>query len=198
MDRDDLRELHYITPIANVESILERGILSHARAAPLRHVSIAAAVIQDRREGRHVPGGRPLHDYANLYFHARNPMMWVRRDRHAEICVLRVGPEVIDLPGAVVTSQNASSDYALFRPASTGLGIVDDERVFAQDWRDPNQIEYYRKKSMKCAEVLIPDSVSPDFIRGAYCSGDVGHAAVASLCGLDVTVDADLFFRGEE
>lgn len=41
MERSDLTELHYITPIANVASILDRGILSHASAARVEHDSIA-------------------------------------------------------------------------------------------------------------------------------------------------------------
>jgi hypothetical protein len=85
MDRGDLDELHSIQPIANVAGILELGILSHNRARVVEHVDVAAAEIQDRRVGVTVPGGRPLHDDANLYFDARNPMMSVRRTRHAEL-----------------------------------------------------------------------------------------------------------------
>ena len=32
MDRDEVKELHFITSIANLDSILMRGILSHNRA----------------------------------------------------------------------------------------------------------------------------------------------------------------------
>lgn len=194
MERNQLVELHFITPIANLGSILEHGVLSHTRAVALAHVSIAASEIQDRRAGKRIPGGRLLHEYANLYLHARNPMMWKRREHHAELCVLRVSPNVLDIPGAIVTSQNASSDYALFRSASDGLAIVDYELVFARDWRDPDQIVYWRKKSIKCAEVLIPDRVGPETIEGVYCSGDRGRSSVQAVCELVVTVDPDLFF----
>jgi hypothetical protein len=197
MDRDQLSELHYIAPIANLGSILEHGLLSHVRAAAIGHVSVAAEEIQDRRVGKTVPGGRPLHEYVNLYFHARNPMMAKRQQRHAELCVLRVSPTVLDLPGTIVTSQNASSDYAAFRPAPDGLAIVNYELVFAHDWRDPDQIAYWRKKSIKCAEVLVPDRVAPDYITGIYCSGAVGRAAVEVICDRVVTVDPDLFFQEE-
>jgi hypothetical protein len=117
MDRGDLDELHSIQPIANVAGILELGILSHNRARVVERVDVAAAEIQDRRVGVTVPGGRPLHDYANLYFDARNPMMSVRRTRHAELCVLRISCDVLDLPDVVVTDGNASSDYIRFGAA---------------------------------------------------------------------------------
>ena len=43
MKREDLSELHYITPIANVPSILRWGILSHQGVAQLPHQSVADA-----------------------------------------------------------------------------------------------------------------------------------------------------------
>src|SRR2546425_4346574 len=76
---EELLELHYITPMENVPSILAQGILSHRRAGKLRHQSIAMPEVQARRAGRIVPGGRPLHDYVNLYICARNPMLYVRQ-----------------------------------------------------------------------------------------------------------------------
>jgi hypothetical protein len=194
VERSQLVELHYITPITNLGLILEHGILSHVHAAAHQHISVAEGGIQDRRANKVVPSGRPLHDYVNLYFHARNPMMAKRQERHAELCVLRVSPDVLDIPGAIVTSQNASSDYALFRPAPDGLVIVNYELVFARDWRDPDQIAYWVKKSIKCAEVLIPDRVGPEFIQGVYCSDDQGRGSVQAVCDLIVTVDPDLFF----
>ena len=67
MQRDELQELHYITPICNVPSILQHGLLSHVRAAKHKHSSVAMAEIQDRRSEVRVPGGRRLHEYVNLY-----------------------------------------------------------------------------------------------------------------------------------
>jgi len=58
--REDLNELHYITPIDNVPSILKLGILSHAGAAEIEHVSVAMDEIQQRRAQVVVPGGRQL------------------------------------------------------------------------------------------------------------------------------------------
>jgi len=98
MKRDELQELHFITPIENVPSILELGILSHHRATQLQHRSIAMREIQDRRTSVVVPGaGRKLHEYANLYLCGRNPMLYKRR--HDAICVLAVSTDVLDLPG---------------------------------------------------------------------------------------------------
>jgi hypothetical protein len=86
------------------------------------------------------PGGLPLHDYGNLYFNGRNKMMAKKRPQHAEICVLRVAPNVLDLPGAIIADQNASSQYVLFLPSPAGLKKLLHSEVFARCWmsRRPN------------------------------------------------------------
>lgn len=195
MNRADLRELQYIAPMRNVPSIAWRGILSHRLAAKVAHDSVAMEAIQDRRAKVVVPGGRPLHDYVNLYICARNPMLRRVRGYHLDLCVLRVRPEVLDLPGVVVTDRNASSGYARFAPAPRGLAVVDRALTFAEYWTDPDEIVYYQKKSAKCAEVLVPDRVDPSYIIGAYVSCDEALVHFNGLgVGATANVDGHLFF----
>lgn len=195
MNREDLRELHYITPIENVPSILRHGILSHARAARLQHCSVAMQAMQDRRSKVVVPGtGRKLHQYANLYICARNPMLFKRQ--HEQVCVLSISPAVLDLVGVIVTDQNAGSGYVVFWAAPDGLRHVREEWTFADDWRDPDRITYWRKKSAKCAEVLVPDLVPPEYVQHAYvASVEMKERMDAMSTGLEVRVDGHLFFR---
>ena len=190
-----MTELHYITPMVNVPSILHLGILSHRRVSTVEHNSVAMQEIQDRRENKRVPRGKLLHDYANLYFTARNPMLRKLKSKHLGLCVLRVDPEVLDIPGTVITDQNAASGYAAFAPAPEGLGIVDANLTFAQWWTDPDYYAYWRKKRAKCAEVLVPDRVDPELILGAYVScHDARNSINAIVSGLEVDIDLKLFF----
>src|SRR5258708_2060216 len=106
MDRAEVKELTYITPLVNTPSIVEHGLLSHNRAAKLHHTSIAKEGVQDIRAGKVVPGGLRLHDYVNLYFNPRNPMMFLRRALHADCCIIRVDPSVLNIAGVVVTDKN--------------------------------------------------------------------------------------------
>lgn len=103
--RARVTELHCIMPIGNVPSVMQNGILSHERASQLQHHSVAMQAMQDRRDLKTVPGGLRLHQYANLYFHARNPMLSVRRNE--DVCVLKDSTNVLNLPGAAITDQNA-------------------------------------------------------------------------------------------
>ncbi len=197
MNRDELSELHYITPIANIASIMQWGILSNRRVTKLQHQSVAKQEVQDLRAKVHVPGGRALHEYANLYICARNPMLYKRRSEHQSLCVLRVHTSVLDLPGVIITDQNAASDYRRFVAAPAGLAMIDRELVFADDWTHPNdQRAYYRHRSVKCAEVLVPDSVDPTYIFGAYVSCWWGQFdLIKEALGLQVTVNKHLFFQ---
>jgi hypothetical protein len=195
MNREDLVELQYITPIENIPSILANGILSHALAAGLPHRSVAMKEMQDRRSKVMVPGTeRKLHEYANLYICARNPMLYKRRSE--EVCVLSISHAVLDLEGVIVTDQNAGGDYVSFRAAPHGLRYVDRERTFAEYWTDDDRIQYWRKKAAKCAEVLVPDRVPPKFIQHAYvASVEMKKRMDTMNTGLEVRVDAHLFFR---
>lgn len=196
MKRSELNELHYIAAISNARSICELGILSHEQAGKVPHISIAMEEIQDRRAKVVVPGGYHLHKYANLYLCARNPMMYKRLDRHKELCVLRIDPRVLDLPKVVVTDENASSDYVRFAPAPAGLAIVNRRLTFARDWRHSDRIEYYRRKSAKCAEVLVPDCVHPKYLLGTHVSCEESLRVFGELgVSLEASVSPDLFFR---
>ncbi|MCH7544579.1 MAG: DUF4433 domain-containing protein [Proteobacteria bacterium] len=196
MRREELEELQYITPIVNVPSILTQGILSHKRVKSMPHQSVAKPEVQALRAKVHIPGGRPLHEYANLYVCARNPMLYKRQADHQSLCVLRIATSVLDLPDVVITDQNAASDYRRFAAAPGGLAIVDKEKTFAEHWTHPDDpIAYWRHSSMKCAEVLVPDVVDPDFIMGAYVSCKSSHDRMAAdTPGLPAEINRHFFF----
>lgn len=196
MTRNDIKELHYITPIENIGSVLRHGILSHNQAKKFNTKSVALEEVQKRRQPKRVPGGRPLHNYANLYFHARNPMMFKRKDLHMELCIVRINPKILDTPGVIVTDMNAAKDFARFMDVDQGLKTLDADMVFAEDWRHPGDPSlYYRHRGIKCAEVLVPDKVPPTYIRGVYVSCQQSKQEVLALApGLAVSVDPHLFF----
>lgn len=197
MKVEEIIELHYIVPMKNVSSILEHGILSHNRAADLIHDDISMHVIQDRRAKKRVPGGLLLHDYVNLYFNGRNKMMAKRRPEHDRICVLRVSPAVLNVPGAVISDQNASSDWALFLPSPAGLQKLHSEEVSVRSWKFPNdQIREWRLGSLVCAELLIPHVVDSKLIIGAYVLDGAALARFTNLrMSLECAINSDIFLR---
>lgn len=121
----DLKELHYIMPIANVPSILKLGILSHREVARRRvnSMSVALPGVQERRESRVIPGARPLHEYVNLY-----------------ICVLQISPAVLSLPGVVIADGNAASGPTAFWKSPSGLSKVDKDTT-RSPWKKRRPLE---------------------------------------------------------
>jgi hypothetical protein len=189
-------EFQCIMPLENIPSVLKLGILSNERAAKVPHYSVAMEIVQERRELKHVPGGLKLHQYANLYFHARNPMLFKRKDAATSLCILRISTDVIHLTGVVVTDRNASSDYVRFLHPSQ-IGLLDFDAIFAMDWRHPNdQMAYYRHRSQKCAEVLVPHLVEPKHLTGAFAIDEAINLKLKSLgFDLPVEVDSEMFFQ---
>lgn len=192
MDRSRLTELHYIAHIDNVASILSRGLLSHNRAQAVDHVSVAMEEVQDIRAGKVIPQGRPLHDYVNLYVHARNAMLSKVRHLNHDLTVLRVDPAVVDLPGVIVADRNAAGPAA-FLPAAEGIAALDEEAVFATWWTSSLDA-----RQRRCAEVLVPDVVDPAQVVGAYVCTDACAERLRGTAGagLAVQVKDDLFFHG--
>jgi hypothetical protein len=197
MNRADVTELHYITAIANLPSILRHGILSHNLADKIAHDSVAMQEIQERRQNKRIPGAGYLHDYANLYFDAHNPMLSKCRARNSEICVLQIDPTVIDRNGVIVTDRNAAADMVRFFPVADGLKAINPDRVFARYWTHPD--DFYDEilhKSQKCAEVLVPQRVEAKLISSAYVANRSALGAMQQVAnpGLSVHIRGDMYF----
>lgn len=194
------RKLQYITPIANTPSIMQYGILSHHGASQLAHIDISLGDVQRKRSKKEVVVGRTqLHQYANLYFDARNPMMYRRRSERSSLCVLSVSYDVLDIASTVVADRNAASDYARFFSPMAALDALDFASVFARDWTDPCAPVFYEKRSKKCAEVLVLDCVPPNLIVDACvlceASAEQLSGKIGAGSGFCVKIDPDLFFE---
>jgi len=124
-------------------------------------------------------------------------MLYKRRHKHTEICVLQVSPNVLLLPKVIISDGNASSRYTKFLPAPAGLGNMNWDIIFAKYWTEPSdQIVEWRNKRIKCAEVLVPDRVPPEYINGVYVSGPfIKQKLAQSGFEKSVTVNSYIFFR---
>lgn len=203
MRLEEVNELHYITPMDNVPSILKYGILSNNRVKQfgLTPSSVSDPDVQrlrSRKSPIRYPDGRrrPLHSFVNLYFNARNPMMSVCRDHHLSLCVLRVHLDVIRLDDVLVADMNAARN-ARIMPMPEGLRNVDGDLVYARSWKYPDspEREYYHKGVM-CAEVLVPDRLPITYLMGAYVSDASSTSIMLDYAfDRDLAVDPDMFFQ---
>lgn len=80
--------VYNIMPLNNIASVMANGLICYHRAESLpMHSSIAMDEVQMRREQTGVYG-KSLHDYVNMYFSFRNPMMYKRRMQAESLCLL--------------------------------------------------------------------------------------------------------------
>lgn len=208
-------ELYYITPIENVPSILDGGILSHKRVQLVRHADISATEVQDRREGKQIPNPEreqlrkraiTLHQYANLYIRPHNAMMYVRRDQKDVLCVLRIHPDILRRSGIVISDMNASKDQATFAPASHFRFSPESVQLMKEPlsycWSDKNTPLEEKRKAVRQAEVEVPKEIHPSYVQGAFVANQVGlgrfNALFAGPSPIPVDVHPTLFFVHQE
>lgn len=204
MERADVAELHYITHVDNVPSMMERGILSRHRVSRMRDIdplSVANPDILDRRATRYIPQGhqRTLDRYANLFFNARNAMLYRiindydigRRVPPECLAILRIASSVLDMPGVVITEINAAAGVEpRWYTVEEGLVRLDHSEIFAEYWNG------YDHKQRMMAEVLVPDRVPSSYLIGIYLVSEPASATTPWFGTLPVNVNPYLFFKG--
>lgn len=165
----DIKRLYYITHIDNVPSILRRGILSHERVetegdqyTPIYDEAIVAA-----RKDKLAPNGKRLWSFANLYFNARNPMLYrVKHEKSLDdMAVVCVKPTILQRPDIFITTGNARALQSDILPRDVGMKELPKiKREFDIAWW---KLEDGSKRKIM-AECLVPDLVPPENIQAIY------------------------------
>lgn len=176
------RYVYNIMPIANIPSVLQHGIVCFEQMQQFQHTSIAMDEVQKRRSKVEIPNGYFLHQYANLYFSFNNPMLYKRQSLADELCVL--------------ADRNAAISLVRFYSPLNGVEKLDFEKIHAQFWTDPDPIIQREKKAIKCAEILIPQRISTDYIAGAYVVSNKAEQQLKN-CGFNqqIVVNPLVFYR---
>lgn len=193
VSRGAISYLSYLVVAENVPSIIEHGILSHAAANSIEHVSVADAEVQARRAAVRLPSRRPLHEYANLYFWARNAMMYRLRD-NPNLCVLKIDPEVMDLDGTFYSTKNCSASDAEFYPFTGEFQYLDRATLYAGSWMRNGVPDDDCRQRMQ-AELLVPDCVPTKYVSGVFFRSETQRGELSGYMGnLDQIVYPGLFF----
>lgn len=188
-----------IMPVNNLPSVFKYGILSKNRQKALGILakSVADNDVQERRDRVTVPNGLPLHSYANLYFTYWNPMLSRIREHNNEICILRINTDILNFKDVVITDMNASKDYVRFYDVFNGLNQLDYETIFMEYWNDyADYFKYDYRKGVKCAEILIPKNVPPEYISDIIVVNENVRLQVANIVpeNINIVVNPNYFF----
>jgi len=194
-----INQLYYITHVDNVASILKHGIVCHrlVEAEGIQTTPIYDTVIVSRRGEKRVEGHKTLWDYANLYFQARNPMLYrvVREKSPDEIVVLGVRQDIRKVQGALISDGNAASEQTcLVASRRADKSFYEKLRVdlFREWWSD---LDGSKRRIM--SECLIPQRVPPDYIQTIYTANLEVRERISGIVPprISVVPDAHMFFE---
>lgn len=197
-----INELYYITHINNVPSILREGILSHdlIEARKISFTPIYNADIVAKRRDMKTPDGRSLWSFANLYFKARNPMLYKvvffgESTDADDIAVLGVQMSILNKPDIFVSTGNAASVLSNILPAREGKKAIPQIRknIDKEYWTEESGS---KRKIM--AECLVPGIIPPELITGIYVASHKAADKVRPLAqqlGLSVVREPNMFFQ---
>lgn len=150
-----VEHLFHITHEQNIPGIVaEGGLLSHNAAHASRSPTDVSDPEVQKRRASVVFHGRPLHDYVNLYFRAKGPMLSARRELQKSLVVLYVTRDLLHQPGVFFTDGNAASPRTRSFSDPSDLEQLDWNCLDAEFWTD-----ICDGKRKRAAEVLVPDRV---------------------------------------
>ena len=199
MNNSDIRALYYITHIANLPSILEKGILSHEKiiAESVSYTLTGDNSIIESRKSIFTSARRSLWHYANLFFQPRNPMLYRVIDEKGtqNLTVLRISNTVLQKQGIFIADGIAANNSTHIYPQPEGLEIPQTQQAIIQStswisWRDDRKL---RRQLM--AECLVPHQVEPEYIQWFIVADDVvaealrAHLSPGDLRKLVVAAD---------
>ena len=199
-----ISSLWNVTHLSNLESLLSHGIICRNLVCNLPNFTdISDPVVQSRRRRAYDSNRKVFfdpHDYVPLFFTDNTPMLYVTLCDDKMVILLEVSPEVADSVGVYFSDGNiASSDSCCYTDPNDLKNldwsiIKSQQGAFWKEWR--------RKRA---AEVLIPKSCPPSFIKAVHVQdavveevklADAARAIVRKFGNLNIDVHEDLTPEG--
>jgi len=151
------RRFYHFTDRKNLDLIRSHGLLS---ARELRRLNLFQRVATGGDENSLASDVTKGTDgYVCLCFTTSHPMHYVvRTQRGLDPVYLHVSPEIIKLPGVMITNAPSNQNGVAPQLAATGLDGLDLEVLYKRtDWRDP--AIQSRLQTAEKYEILIPKSI---------------------------------------
>lgn len=198
--KPDIKSLYYITHVENLPSILERGILPHAKVEELGipFTPVYDGNIVSRRKGKATAAGKSLWEYANLYFQPRNPMLYrvIHEAKSKEqIAIIGVSPQLMNEPEVLVTDGNAANDPTQFYDVQDGRKILQSQwKILNNEWWNDED----GSKRKITAECLVPKVISPNCIHTLFVANHAAGERVREMIGsvkIPVVPEPHMFFQ---
>ena len=157
-------------------------------------VDISDRNVNERRQRVEPVFGRAIHEYVPLYFRAKNPMLYRRRELQRDLAVLYITLTVVDEPNVLFTDGNAASRQTKFYDDFDKLSELDLQVLNDDRWD-----HHENGKRRRCAEVLVPnaiqfENVSRIVVQNEIADQKVGKALAESGTICERRVEPSYFF----
>lgn len=181
---------YYITHYQNVASILQMGLFSKflIQKHQIQTIDIANKEVQGRRIRVEPIYNRSIHDYVPLYINPKNAMLSAIRHLTNDLVILKIKPAVLERNEHVFSDGNAASSNTLFSK-SPDVVKPSIEVLLSDCWSNLED-----GKRRRCAEVLVYNSVDPQYISGAVCSNQKIFSCLVGVCPGSVEIDMTFFY----
>ena len=196
---NQIHEIYNISPLDNIESILQNGLLSFNNAKRIFHVSLANDEIQLMRANKVISkDGLTLHDYASCYFNPRNAMLY-RLISNGENCVIiSISIDVLNLTDTLITDRNAATQISRIYTPADGYEKLNFEVIKSKLWVNQNGESNSNVKEQMQAEILVKERISPEYFNKIYVKTYKEKNKLDEICSkynIIVEVNRDLFFN---
>ena len=150
--------LYHMTHVANVPSILEKGLMSH-RTAPA-YCDISNVTVNGLRAAIVTVHGRSLHDYVPLYFNPRNAMLYQKQKEYRQdIVIVEISKSVCHEGGVLFSEGNAASSESRIVDTLAATSAFNWPRIVKEDWREGRILNLTTKRLMM-SECLVPNQIA--------------------------------------
>jgi hypothetical protein len=157
--------LWHMTHLDNIPSILQKGLVSHERAVPIKRVDISDPDVQRLRGGSDPIFNRKLKAYSPTYIKIRNPMLYRLKADSESLCLLEISLESLDYHDVLFTDGNAASRETKFYSDPADLKHLPWDVLNSEYWND-----FISGKRKRCAEVLVYPNISARHITSIHCN----------------------------
>ena len=197
-----LTKFYNFSPLENLKSILEKGILCHRllEEENIPHKDITNHSVMIRRKEKFIKDNKSLHDFTNLYFNARNAMMYaVTRDKDrgnicSEFAVIEIEIDIrksyCEIP-VYISDINAANDASTFYDAQRlSLGTYKKIKELATSTYD------VWNKAATQAECLIENKTPTNYFKRIHvcCDEMVDKVRTLTQSKLPIYKNPDMFF----
>jgi len=154
-----VKHLYYLSPVKNIPSILEHGVMSKMAVETLEipYDDYSDQTVQTIRERK------SLHEYVPLFFNTRNAMTFRYQKEKRDFAILRLNSDLVTHYDCLVSDRIAAcSDAEIYTLSEAALKKINIELVLsARNFYDNRLL-----KKRLGAEILVKtDMIEPEWIE---------------------------------